>query len=74
MEKIKKELKEAGFKDLEYLGEWEEYKVYYPVYEMDNENEVPIIGLPLYVLKNDDEVRFSNDNECFKIMNQIGKE
>ena len=73
MEKIKNELKDIGFDTLEYLGKWDGYKVYSPIYTNLKDNEVPIIGLPLYVLEKDDEVRLSDDNECFKIMKYFDK-
>lgn len=57
------------FDDVEYVGEWEGYKVYSP-FISDYDGPL-IIGYPLFVLEKDDEIRLNEFDETFKIMDVI---
>lgn len=70
---IVENLKELGFKEVEYLGEWKGYRVHAPIIELGPNGEIPVIGLPLYILENDEGARLTDETECFEVMNYFDK-
>ena len=53
-----------------YVGDWNDYMVYEPIYWDD---EIHFIGMPHSILYNDDtnEIRLTSDEECFEVLDAI---
>lgn len=54
--KIKAFARECGFEEIQYLMDWNGWKVYIPCFE-DLYKVGPDIGRPFYILVKDDEIR-----------------
>ena len=61
--------KKQGFDAVDEVGEWKGFKVYEAYF--DEENESSAIGLPQYILKKGDDLRFCEPEETFDIMDSI---
>lgn len=65
LKKIKKFAIDNGYDDVEFLGRWEGFEVYYPFF---NDDESHIIGLPLKILVKDDDIRISEPDESMILL------
>ena len=64
-EEVFKFAQSNGYDSVIIIGYWKDYVVYEPIF-FDEENHY--IGLPYYILANKDEIRLTNDEECFEIL------
>ena len=57
--------REEGYDSITKLGEWNGYIVYDPSFAG---NETVYAGYPLVILVKDKEIRLSEEEECFEIL------
>lgn len=69
-EKILEFAKKNGYDDVEPLGKWREFDCYEPIFDGTSEEEPAIVGLPLIILVNGDEIRMSTEEEAFAQMEE----
>lgn len=60
--------KDNGYDNAKYLGEWQNYKVFEPTF---NDSEENFVGYPLSILVKDKEIRFTTEEECFKVLDKF---
>ena len=58
--------KKMGYKGVKYVGKWNGYDVFRPIYEFDTNGLC--LGNLLRILVKGDEVRMSTVLECYKIL------
>lgn len=58
-------IKESIYDDAKYIGKWQGFEVYEPLF---NDDEVHYTGMPLYILKKGDVVRWNTINETRPLM------
>ena len=63
-------VKENGFDTAVFLTQWGEYDVYEAVFENDEE-EIPMIGVPQFILYQNGETRFTAFEEYQNISNSL---
>lgn len=66
-ERIIKFAKEHGYENIEYLGKWQDYDVYEPIFDEEN---VSFIGLPLVILVKNSIIRMSTAEEAVAQLNE----
>ena len=69
-EKIVAFAKENGYDGVEPLGKWREFDCYEPVFDDTTEEEPAIVGAPLIILVNGEEIRMSTEEEAFAQMEE----
>lgn len=69
-DKIIEFAKKNGYDDVEPLGKWREFDCYEPIFDGTSEEEPAIVGLPLIILVNGDEIRMSTEEEAFAQMEE----
>lgn len=57
--------KENGYDNAKYLGEWDTFTVYEPIFDDDKDH---YIGYPLSILVKDNKIRFTTEKECFDVL------
>ena len=62
--------KDNGYDNAEYLGIWQDYKVFEPTFNDNNEH---YIGYPLSILLKDGEIRFTTEKETFEVLDFFAK-
>lgn len=62
--KVDQYAKEIGFYGASYLIDWNGYEIYEP--EFSQEDEIPMIGMPQFILYKPGEIRFSSFEEYKK--------
>ncbi|WP_432204431.1 hypothetical protein ACQ9ZF_05075 [Cetobacterium somerae] len=65
LKKIKQFAIENGYDEVVYLGEWQGYKIYQPLF---NDEDFPNVGLPLKIMVMDETIRMSEDDEAFILL------
>ena len=60
--------KKKGYINAKYIGKWDVYNVYEPIFSFD---KIAFIGLPLVILKNKNELRMSTPEEAMKILREL---
>lgn len=72
---VKKEIiafaKEQGYDGATPLGKWREYDVYEPEFESATEDEPALVGPPLLILVQGDQIRMSTVEEAFQQMDEM---
>jgi len=63
--------KENGYDNAKYLGEWNTYTVFEPIF---NDKEDHFIGYPLSILVKDNNIRFTTEKECFDVLEAFPNE
>lgn len=63
--RVHKYAKEQGYRITRYTGVWNGYRVYEPGY---GPIAVRYVGLPLYILVQDELIRMTTDEECMEIL------
>lgn len=58
-------IKDSIYDDVKYVGEWQGFELYEPIF---NDDEVHYIGMPSYILKKGDVVRWNTINETRQLM------
>lgn len=66
--KIKKFVRNFGYDDAKYRGEWKEYQVYEPI--LDDE-EPANVGKPEFVLVTDETIRMATEDEVFEYIDSL---
>ncbi len=64
-------LSQVSLPSAEYVGQWNGYAVYHPVY---GERQPSISGLPSYILLKSGVARWTEDGEGFQILEQLLQE
>lgn len=62
---VLKYAKEEGYDGIKKLGTWKGYTVYDTLFDGD---DTVYAGYPLVILVKGDEIRLSDDEECFEIL------
>lgn len=57
----------------EYRCDWNGYKVYEPIDEEEDSGEVMCVGLPLKILAKGTEIRLSDPEETFQILDYLAE-
>ena len=60
---LEKFVKEKGFPKIKHVTKWNDFDVYVPV-----EEELLFDGLPMFILVDEEEIRFSTEGETVKIV------
>lgn len=60
--------KHSGFDSAKYIGKWTSYDIYSPSY---SDNITHYIGSPLYILINEDELRWATNEENLIITKEL---
>ena len=63
--------KENGYDNAKYLGEWNAFIVFEPIF---NDKEEHYIGYPLSILVKDNNIRFTTEKECFEVLDAFSNE
>ncbi|WP_147613291.1 hypothetical protein [Treponema pectinovorum] len=48
--------------------DWLGYKVYEPIMK---DGSCPCVGLPYFILEKEDKLRWTDDKECFEVLNFV---
>ena len=68
MDEIIKFAKENGYETVKRLDiQFKGYEVYEPSFD----DEMPVVGLPLFILAKGTELRLTSPEECFKILDLL---
>lgn len=67
MKEIIKLANENGYEKVEYIGIYDDFKVYSAIYRDDGKDY--FIGLPALILEKDGVLQWIQDNRCFDILN-----
>lgn len=62
--------KKNGYDGVLPLGKWREYDCYEPIFDGATEEEPAIVGPPLIILVNGNEIRMSTEEEAFQQMDE----
>ncbi len=63
--------KAQGYYSVEYSGQWQDYEVYCPFLEGEDERLLAIVGLPLSILVQGETIRMSTSEESFQILDAL---
>ena len=66
---IEKYAKDLGYESVRSVGTWNGYDVYEP--SMGMVDNIPIIGIPIFILVNGTEMRTSRPEEAFTILDAL---
>ena len=59
---------ESIYDDARYVGQWDNFEVYEPIFIDDEEH---FIGLPQYILAKGDTLRWTNDTEGLDVLHDL---
>ena len=57
-----------GYDYIHYAGEWKGYDVYEPIFW---DSKPLCVGLPMYILVNESDIRITDEKECFEVMHEL---
>ena len=73
-QKVDEMAKAAGFDCAKYLGKKGIFDIYTGDFILGENDEMPMVGLPLFLLENDGDVRYANDIETSTLMSMLSNE
>lgn len=68
LSRARKMAQESIYDDAQYVGRWNDFEVYEPIF---NDDEEHFIGLPQYILAKGDTLRWTNDTEGLDILRDL---
>lgn len=68
LSKARKMAQESIYDDAQYVGRWNDFEVYEPIF---NDDEEHFIGPPQYILAKGDTLRWTNDTEGLDVLHDL---